>query len=69
MKQTYTGGLTSSRCCGGSGSLTTVFAGGQDVFGHLETPAHVILIRLRHSELANGNQRPGQGQYRFSKDA
>lgn len=37
-------------------SLTSVFAVGQKVFGHLVAPTHVVLIGLRHSELADRNQ-------------
>lgn len=42
--------------------LTAGFAVRQDVFGHLETPTHVTLIRLGHSEPAGRNQRSAQRQ-------
>lgn len=41
----------------GRASLTSVLAVCQDVFGHLVAPAHVVLVRLGHGELADGDQR------------
>lgn len=38
-------------------SLTSVFAVGQDIFGHLVAPAHVVLVRFGRSQLADWDQR------------
>lgn len=38
-------------------SLTSILAVGQDIFGHLVAAAHVVLVRFRHSQLADWDQR------------